>query len=62
MVKRTAPSEDEIDAKEGRGSGRSNATPKKVDTTSNETDDPTVKAADKEARAWHGFSKPMKGR
>ena len=61
MGKRTAPSEDAIDAKEGRGKGMSNATPKKVDTTSNETDDPTMKKANKEARMWHGSKAPEKG-
>jgi hypothetical protein len=59
-MKRTAPIADAIDDKYGRGKGMSNATPKKVDTTSNETDDPTIKAADREARMWHGSRAPEK--
>lgn len=62
MGKRTVGSADAIDDKNGRGKFGSNATPRDVDTTSNETDDPTVIAADKEARAraWHGSFKTEK--
>jgi hypothetical protein len=61
MGKRTVNSADAIDDKFGRGKRGSNATPKNVDTTSNETDDPMIKKADKEARMWHGARASGKG-
>jgi len=62
MAKSTVDPEDMIDVREGRGKGNSNARPKKVDVTSDETDNETVKSADKLARAWHGSTLKMEKR
>lgn len=57
-MKRTVEPEDMMDVKYGRGKGQSNARAKKEDMS--ETDDETVKVADKEARGWHGSKKSVK--